>query len=44
MIGGGGFIMYTAVKEIFHMLSIHELEEGAAPPEARSPLWRSDGS
>ena len=37
VIGGGGFILYTAVKEIFHMLSIHELEEGAAPPEARSP-------
>lgn len=25
---GGGFILYTATKEILHMLSIHELEEG----------------
>ena len=25
---GGGFIMYTAVKEISHMLSVHDLGEG----------------
>jgi len=25
---GGGFIMYTAVKEISHMLSVHDLSEG----------------
>ena len=37
VIGGGGFILYTAVKEIFHMLSIHELEEGAA---SRRPVAR----
>ena len=30
---GGGFILYTAVKEIFHMLSIHDLEhEGDGKP------------
>ncbi|MEM9012044.1 MAG: tellurium resistance protein TerC [Pseudomonadota bacterium] len=27
---GGVFIMYTAVKEISHMLTIHDLEEGVA--------------
>ncbi len=25
---GGGFIIYTAIKEIMHMLAIHEVEEG----------------
>ncbi len=25
---GGGFIIYTALKEIIHMLSVHHLEEG----------------
>jgi len=25
---GGGFLMYTAVKEISHMLSLHDLEQG----------------
>ena len=35
---GGVFIMYTAVKEITHMLSVHKLEHG---PENRSskPAW-----
>lgn len=25
---GGGFIMYTAIKEIMHMLSVHHIEKG----------------
>ena len=35
-IGGGGFIMYTAVKEISHMLSVHDLESQAGKSEQRS--------
>lgn len=33
---GGGFIMYTAVKEISHMLSLHDLEHGAKDQEPAS--------
>jgi len=36
VLGGGGFILYTAVKEIFHMLSMDELEAGADQQEPRS--------
>lgn len=28
---GGAFIMYTAIKEIYHMLGVYELEHGAEP-------------
>ncbi len=33
---GGGFIMYTAVKEISHMLSLHDLNEGVQEGERAS--------
>ena len=33
---GGGFIMYTAVKEIGHMLSIEDLEHGPGDKEPQS--------
>lgn len=33
---GGGFIIYTAVKEIYHMLSIHDLGENADQKPKRS--------
>lgn len=33
---GGGFILYTAVKEIFHLLTVDNLGEGAAEEEPRS--------
>jgi len=33
---GGGFLMYTAVKEIAHMLSVHDLSEGVATKEQAS--------
>ena len=33
---GGGFIMYTAVKEISHMLSVHDLGEGLQDMAAAS--------
>ncbi len=36
VIAGGGFILYTAVKEIFHMLSIDDLAEGAVEQSPRS--------
>ena len=35
---GGVFIMYTAVKEITHMLSMHELNEGPGERSHR-PAW-----
>lgn len=36
---GGGFIMYTAIKEIMHMMAIHNIEEGdAAERGVRSPF------
>jgi predicted tellurium resistance membrane protein TerC len=34
---GGAFILYTAVKEIFHMLSMDDLDEGAEDQPKRSP-------
>lgn len=33
---GGGFIMYTAVKEISHMLSVHDLGEGVQEVQSAS--------
>ena len=33
VIGGGVFILYTALKEIMHMLAVHELGEGDAAGE-----------
>lgn len=30
---GGGFLMYTAVKEIAHMLSVHDLGDSLAPKD-----------
>ena len=33
---GGGFIMYTAVKEISHMLSVHDLGEGVQEVKSAS--------
>jgi predicted tellurium resistance membrane protein TerC len=35
-IGGGGFIMYTAVKEIAHMLSVHDLKSQVGKHERKS--------
>lgn len=35
---GGGFIMYTAVKEIYHLLSIEHLEEGGHDKKPK-PFW-----
>lgn len=37
VLGGGLFILYTAVKEISHMLSIQHLEEGGHEKTQRSP-------
>ena len=36
VLGGGGFILYTAIKEIMHMLSIDDLEHAAADGPRRS--------
>ena len=36
VLGGGIFIIYTAVKEISHMLSIEHLEDGVESKERRS--------
>lgn len=33
---GGVFLMYTAVKEIFHMLAVHELEGGSGARATRT--------
>lgn len=33
---GGAFIMYTAVKEIMHMLSMHDLEAGEADKDKKT--------
>ena len=33
---GGGFILYTAIKEIFHMISIHEMHNVADKRSTRS--------
>ena len=35
-VAGGGFLMYTAVKEISHMLSIHDLDAGHTQQEKAS--------
>lgn len=35
---GGIFIMYTAVKEITHMLSVEDLDRGTGPKAAKSVL------
>jgi predicted tellurium resistance membrane protein TerC len=40
VIGGGGFILYTAVKEIMHMLSIDHLEHGVGDEQA-TKSWQS---
>lgn len=36
VLGGGGFILYTAIKEIMHMLSFDQ-EHGSAEEKKRSP-------
>ena len=36
VIGGGAFIIYTAVKEIFHMLSLHDLSKHGKKKSQRS--------
>jgi len=37
---GGGFIIYTAVREISHMLVIDDLEQGfGVRPRTRRPGW-----
>lgn len=36
---GGGFIMYTAIKEIWHMISIEE--HGATEEKRIKPVWQS---
>lgn len=44
VLAGGAFLIHTALKEIFHMLSVHDLEheEGAGPRHssvARALFW-----
>jgi predicted tellurium resistance membrane protein TerC len=44
VLAGGAFLIHTALKEIFHMLSVHDLEheEGAGPKHstiARALFW-----
>lgn len=36
VLAGGVFIIYTATKEIYHMLSLHELEHSGSPSTERS--------
>jgi predicted tellurium resistance membrane protein TerC len=33
---GGGFLIYTAIKEIYHMIGAHDLEHGAAVAPRRT--------
>lgn len=37
VLGGGVFIIYTAFKEIMHLLSVHNIDEAAAIGSPRSP-------
>ena len=37
VLAGGTFLMYTAMKEIFHLLSIHEIGHDAGERTRRSP-------
>lgn len=44
---GGGFIMYTAIQEIYHLISVHDLNDQDKHKKTRSVavtiffgLWR----
>ena len=42
VIGGGAFILWTAIKEIYHMLAIHDLEH-SHEPKASSSVGKAIG-
>ena len=35
---GGGFIIYTAIKEIMHLMAIHDIEQGEPGAGVKSPI------
>ncbi|MCO8122782.1 tellurium resistance protein TerC [Stieleria sp. TO1_6] len=43
VIGGGAFILWTAVKEIYHMLSVHELGEDGPADQAKNSAGKAIG-
>ncbi|MEO1618000.1 MAG: TerC family protein [Planctomycetota bacterium] len=44
VIGGGAFILWTAIKEIYHLLAIHDVEhDGSGGKKATSSVQRAIG-